>query len=147
DPALPPAAPARPAASPAAGTAAGPPVLLVEDETALRRLGTRVLERDGHAVLAADCAEAALALVEAGAAPCLLVSDVAMPGMDGIDLARAVRARFPALPVLLLSGYAERALDADFAAQGYRFLAKPFAPADLAREVAAALGRAAPAAA
>jgi len=50
----------------------------VEDEAPLRRLGTRVLERGGLAVQAADSAESALALVEAGASPALLVSDVAI---------------------------------------------------------------------
>lgn len=126
-----------PAAAPPAPAA---PVLLVEDETPLRQLGTRLLERAGHTVLAADSAESALALVEAGAAPAALVSDVAMPGQDGVELARRLRARWPALPVLLLSGYAERMLEGDLGAEGFRFLGKPFGAADLLREVAAALG-------
>ena len=118
------------------------PVLLVEDEAPLRRLGTRLLERSGHTVLAADCAEAALALVEAGAVPSLLVSDVAMPGADGVELARRLRQRWPALPVLLLSGYAETMLDRDLTAEGFRYLGKPFGPAELPAEVAATLGAA-----
>jgi two-component system cell cycle sensor histidine kinase/response regulator CckA len=125
---------------PDAAPAPGAPILLVEDEAPLRLLGTRLLERGGYPVLAADSAESALALVEAGAVPALLVSDVAMPGADGVALARRLRQRWPALPVLLLSGYAETMLDRDLAAEGFRYLAKPFGPAELLRDVAAALG-------
>ncbi|MDO9709340.1 ATP-binding protein [Paracraurococcus lichenis] len=121
------------------------PILLVEDEAPLRLLGTRLLERAGHGVLAADSAESALALLEEGARPAMLVSDVAMPGMDGLDLARRLRARWPALPVLLLSGYAERVIEEVPDIEGIRFLAKPFGAAELLREVAAALGPGAPA--
>jgi two-component system cell cycle sensor histidine kinase/response regulator CckA len=120
---------------PAAGT-----VVLVEDEDALRRLAERVLARAGHAVLPADSAEAALALLEAAARPAILVSDVAMPGMDGVALARGLRSRWPDLPVLLLSGYAEAALGADLAGEGFHFLAKPYAPAELLAALDAALG-------
>jgi two-component system cell cycle sensor histidine kinase/response regulator CckA len=57
-----------------------------------------------------------------------------------MDLARRLRQRWPALPVLLLSGYAEAMLERDPAAEGFRYLAKPFGPAELLRNVAAALG-------
>ena len=86
---------------------------------------------------AVDSAEAALALVEGeGPPPVALVSDVAMPGMDGLALARRLRSRWPALPVLLLSGYAEVTLGEDLEGQGIRFLAKPFEPAALVAAVA-----------
>jgi len=129
-----------PAALPeAAAPASGATVLLVEDEAALRLLGTRLLERAGYVVLAAESAEAALDLVQAGAVPSLLVSDVAMPGDDGIALARRLRQRWPGLPVLLLSGYAEAMLGGDVAVAGFRILGKPFRAADLLRDVAGAL--------
>ncbi|WP_165982124.1 ATP-binding protein [Dankookia rubra] len=124
---------------PAAAPVSGAPILLVEDEAPLRLLGTRLLERDGHTVLAADSAETALAMVEAGPEPGLLVSDVAMPGADGVELACRLRQRWPAMPVLLLSGYAETMLHRDLAADGFRYLGKPFGPAELLREVTAAL--------
>jgi two-component system cell cycle sensor histidine kinase/response regulator CckA len=114
-------------------------VLLVEDETPLRRVAERLLQRAGFAVQAADCAEVALELIEASGGarpPAALVSDVAMPGMDGLALARGLRARWPGLPVLLLSGYAEAMLDRDLAAEGIAFLAKPFAPSELPERVA-----------
>jgi two-component system cell cycle sensor histidine kinase/response regulator CckA len=147
--AVPPGPAAKPpaAASPAAEvplarppSAAGPArVLLVEDEAPLRRLATLVLQRAGHEVLAADCAEAALDLLEDAPPPAALVSDVAMPGMDGLELARALRARWPDLPILLLSGYAESALGRDFDAEGLRFLAKPYTPEELLAALDAAL--------
>lgn len=125
-------APAAPAAAPPA--AAGP-VLLVEDEAPLRRLAERALRRAGHDVAVAEDAETALELVEDGLVPGQLVSDVAMPGMDGVALARALRARFPGLPVLLVSGYAQSAVEAAPEAADIRFLAKPYSPADLVEAV------------
>ena len=125
-------------------TAASPPaaagrLVLVEDEDPLRRLAERVLSRAGHQVIAADCAESAVAQLEAAPRPALLVSDVAMPGMDGVALARALRQRWPDLPVVLVSGYAETALQADMAGEGFHFLAKPYAPAELLAALAVAL--------
>lgn len=128
------AGPPPPAGRTEAGTAGA--ILLVEDEATLRRLAQKILEREGHRVVAADCAEAALDLLtDAAAPPRALVTDVAMPGEDGLSLARRLRSRWPDLPVLLLSGYAEAMLDEPAEAAGMAFLAKPFAPADLAAAV------------
>jgi len=136
-----PAVPLPPPVAPLpAGTEAGPPVLLVEDEPPLLRLAARALRGAGFAVLTATSAEEALELLEGGApAPCALVSDVVMPGMDGLGLAALLRARHPGLPVLLVSGYAEAALGRDLAAEGLRLLPKPYALADLVTELRAIL--------
>jgi two-component system cell cycle sensor histidine kinase/response regulator CckA len=131
-------APAPAAAPPQA--ADGPPVLLVEDEPPLLRLAARALRGAGYHVLTASSAEEALELLEAsGPAPCALVSDVVMPGLDGLGLAAKLRARYPALPVLLVSGYAEAALGRDLAAEGIRLLPKPYGLADLVTELRAIL--------
>lgn len=115
-------------------------IMLVDDEAPLLRLSTRVLTGGGYRVQTADCAEAALELLEEAELPPLaLVSDVAMPGIDGLALARRLRARWPGLPVLLLSGYAESVLGEDLAGAGMGFLAKPYAPADLLAQLAALL--------
>lgn len=138
-PAEAPAAPAPVAPAPPAPPAPQLPVLLVEDESAIRRLSERALRRAGYEVQVAESGEEALALLDAATvAPCVLVSDVAMPGMNGLELARRARGRFPGLPVVLVSGYAEAALGADLPAERIRFLAKPYRPQELVALVGAA---------
>ncbi|HVC62555.1 MAG TPA: ATP-binding protein [Acetobacteraceae bacterium] len=136
-----PQAGAPPAETP--GLAAAPParaatarfVLLVEDEEPVRRLTERALQRAGWRVSAVDSAEAALEWLprpgDAGGPPCVLVSDIMLPGMDGTELVRAVRAVWPDLPAVLVSGYTDSALLGDLVAHGVSFLAKPFRLRDL----------------
>ena len=115
-------------------------VLLVEDEPPLLRLAARALRSAGFEVVTAACAAEALELLESsGTAPAALVSDVVMPGMDGLALAGQLRARWPGLPVLLVSGYAEAALGRDLAAEGLRLLAKPYGLSELVAELRALL--------
>ncbi|MEO3474520.1 ATP-binding protein [Roseomonas sp. CAU 1739] len=119
-------APMRPApATPS--PAAARRVLLVEDEAPLRRLAAHALKAAGHAVHEAEDADAALEAVEAGFVPEVLVSDMTMPGeMDGLALADALRGQWPDLSVVLVSGYAERAVGEGLADRGYAFIEKPF---------------------
>ena len=84
-------------------------VLLVEDLDIVREALASLLELDGHEVTAAGDGRAALDLVEGGAAFDLVISDVEMPRLDGVSLARALLARTPPLPVVLMTGYAEHA--------------------------------------
>jgi two-component system cell cycle sensor histidine kinase/response regulator CckA len=116
-------------------------ILLTEDEPALLRLASQALTQAGHTVLTAADGYTAIEMIESGAQPALLVSDVSMPGMDGVALARAARAICPGLPVLLLSGYAAATLAVDMAAEGWRFLAKPCHAEELRDAVAAALAK------
>ncbi|SHI81656.1 Response regulator receiver domain-containing protein, partial [Roseomonas rosea] len=111
-------------------------ILLVEDEAPLRRLAAVALERAGHRVTQAEDGNTALELIEDGLAPTAMVSDIAMPGMDGMALARAIRARRPHLPVILVSGYAEAALGQDMGRDNITFLPKPYRPAQLVEIVA-----------
>ncbi|MFB9972042.1 ATP-binding protein [Pseudoroseomonas cervicalis] len=137
------AAAPRPEAAPgpAATLAAPGRVLLVEDEAPLRRLAERALARDGWEVMAAEDAESALELLEGAAAPpALLVSDVVMPGMDGVALAARVRERLPGLPVLLVSGYAPSMVEHGLSGGAMQFLAKPYRPAELAAAARRAVG-------
>lgn len=101
------------------------PVLLVDDEPGLLRAARFGLQRAGFGVEVAFEAEEALARLAAGFAPCLLATDVTMPGMDGTELARAARDLRPDLPILLLSGYPASAVAPDLLGQGVQFLAKP----------------------
>ena len=116
-------------------------ILLVEDEPVLLRMGAQALRDAGHAVLTAEDGYAALELLEGGAQPGLIATDVSMPGMDGVALARAAAALRPGLPMLLLSGYAAAALAAELPAEGWHFLAKPFTSQALRDSVATALAK------
>ena len=95
-------------------------ILLVEDEPAVRALADRLLTRAGHEVRSAAAPSEALALAD-GAAPDLLVSDVMLPEMDGIEL----HARLE-----------------DAIARGEHFLQKPFGPAELLAKVREAAAKA-----
>ena len=83
----------------------------------------------GYAVRQVESAEAALALLDDGLVPDLLVTDHLMPGMTGTDLARHVQSRIGRVPTLIVSGYA----DVEGLARDYAHLPKPFRQADLAR--------------
>lgn len=107
-------------------------VLLVDDEEAVLRLTERALTRRGWTVLAADSANAALALVAAQTAAIdAVISDVVMPGMDGPRLVRELRQTRATLPVILVSGYAEESLRRELADSNGAFLAKPYALREL----------------
>jgi PAS domain S-box-containing protein len=115
-------------------------ILLVEDETHLRRLARQYLEKQGYKVLEAEDGAAALQIVDGYHGPIhLLLTDVVMPGMNGRELATNIAKLLPELRVLYMSGYSENAvghngtLDA-----GVNLLQKPFSlPAlrDRVREV------------
>ncbi len=83
-------------------------LLLVDDERAVRRFASRVLQQDGHIVHeAADGAEA-LELIEKKAVPVeLVVSDIIMPRLNGVELMKAIAATRPDIPVILMSAYAQ----------------------------------------
>jgi DNA-binding NtrC family response regulator len=82
-------------------------ILLVEDETGVRAFVKITLERFGYHVIEADTAEAALTLLNDYAPPVhLLLTDVVLPGMDGIELARQVTDQRPSTRVLYMTGYA-----------------------------------------
>lgn len=117
---------------------AGRRVLLVEDEPSVRAVFARGLERKGCVVTAAGDAMAALALLRDGEAFDVLVSDVMMPGIDGVELAFEAARMRPDMGIVLMSGYAELPRHRDADARGIRFLAKPFALAELVSAIATA---------
>jgi CheY-like chemotaxis protein len=121
-------------------------LLIAEDEDAVRALVARALMEDGHdVVVAADGAEAAETLEREGGRFDLLLSDIKMPVMDGIALALATARDFPALPVLLMTGYADQRERANGLHAIVRdVIAKPFSLAQLRSAVANALASARP---
>jgi PAS domain S-box-containing protein len=90
---------------------AGATILLAEDNPAVRASVRRVLERNQYRVLeAGDGRQALTVLAESGGGIHLVLADMVMPEMDGLELRRHLRAHYPRLPVLLMSGYSEEAI-------------------------------------
>jgi PAS domain S-box-containing protein len=117
-------------------------VLLVEDEDGVRRVARRTLELHGYRVLEAVDGAQAVELARTTPSIGLLLTDVMMPGMRGPEVAAAVHAVVPGLPVLYMSGHAEDVARVGLVDPSIQFLAKPFAPsrlADRVREVLAAV--------
>jgi signal transduction histidine kinase/CheY-like chemotaxis protein len=112
-------------------------LLVVEDQPEVRELAVSALRRAGHEVFEATDGDEALARFrERPTAVTLLVTDVVMPGMNGKELARQLRAVNPDLLVLFMSGYTHEILDQqELVGPGSAFLAKPFTPSALVRHV------------
>ncbi len=123
-------------------------VMLVEDEATVRHLLERVLTNAGYRVVAYPSGDDALAAMAAGgAAVDLLITDMVMPGRQGDEVAAAMRERDPSLKVLLISGHSQSSLLQGPLPLGFHFLAKPFVPHVLLRQVRSILdGTTAPAA-
>ncbi|SFP37824.1 hybrid sensor histidine kinase/response regulator [Sphingomonas rubra] len=128
------AEPLRTAARPAprSGSWGQGTVLLVEDEDMVRAVAERALVRQGYTVLTAENGEAALDLLATVDRPDLLISDVMMPVLDGPTMARRVREKYPDMPVLFMSGYAEEQLRRLIDIDHVRFMPKPFSVQQLA---------------
>jgi PAS domain S-box-containing protein len=106
--------------------------LVVDDEDLVRASTADMLAELGYDVVEASCAEDALSLLDGPAHVDVLVTDHMMPGMTGVELARAVRASRPGTNVLIISGYAE----VEGLAPELPRLAKPFRQNDLAESLA-----------
>ena len=112
-------------------------ILLVEDEDPVRLFATRALENKGYTILAADCAEEAMEIVEDFEGEIdLTITDVVMPQMDGPAFIAWLVERQPDTRVIYISGYAEDAFRATIAGdRPYDFLPKPFSLKELAVKV------------
>ena len=132
--------PLLPAAEPVLGGTET--ILLVEDERALREVVADMLEEMGYQVLAVGSGSQALTLLERGQSIDLLLSDMVMPGLSGLDLYRALRRRQPAMKGLIMTGYA-------LGGTGYEellqeemdWIQKPFQIDDLDAKIRAVLAR------
>lgn len=113
-------------------------VLIVDDEPLVRMVAVEILEELGYSVLEAEDAPSALRVLQSRPDVDLLITDVGLPnGMNGRQLADAVRSEKRDLPVLFVTGYAENAvLNHGHLDRGMQVLTKPFAADTLARRVA-----------
>ncbi len=107
-------------------------ILIADDEPAIRMLVASALTTEGYALLVAGSAAEALRLAAAHAGRIdLLLTDATMPGGSGIDLANALVAERPALPVIVMSGYTMDTLDVNGLEHPVVLVHKPFTPREL----------------
>jgi signal transduction histidine kinase len=129
------------ATAPPVGATHPATIILVEDETLVREIIARVLGRAGYTVLEAHDGEVALQMVRRHAGQIdLVITDVVMARLGGLELARRVADERPGLPILLMSGYNTEEMPADDPTIG--FLQKPFTPNALLQTVSALLANA-----
>jgi len=84
-------------------------LLIVEDDESVRTLCARAFERAGHRVdVAEDGAQGLECIAEAQGGYDIVVSDIRMPEMDGIEMAKAAAQKFPGLKIVLMTGYADQ---------------------------------------
>jgi CheY-like chemotaxis protein len=124
--------------SPASQTGAGAGVsaLVVDDEAPVRRFVARVLAREAYTVLEAADGLEALDLVKSGKGHVdVVVADIVMPRMNGVELMQALSLNYPDLPIILMSGYAAAALSELGIAPPCGILNKPFPAERLLAEV------------
>jgi two-component system, cell cycle sensor histidine kinase and response regulator CckA len=125
------------------GTASRSPatILVVDDEGWVRHLTARILRDAGHTVLEASSAEEALNSLEAAREVALVLADVVMPGMGGVQLADAIHERYPDQRVILMSAYAGELAKAGVRGAPLPILTKPFTAAQLTQKIDETLRR------
>jgi signal transduction histidine kinase/ActR/RegA family two-component response regulator len=114
----------------------GATILLVDDDSAVREVTASMLRELGYVILEVGSGGAALDLLD-GADVDLVVLDFAMPGMNGMEVAQQVHSKFPTLPVLFITGFADKVALGKVGDAG--IIKKPFLGDELANKVHAAL--------
>jgi len=109
-------------------------ILLAEDDNSIRGFLTRALERADHEVVACENGDDAIDALDQGPYD-LLLTDIVMPGADGIEVARVAAARQPGLRIMFITGFAAVALTAAQATPDAKVLSKPVHLRDLVNEV------------
>ena len=117
-------------------------ILLVDDDEAVREVTATMLRTSGYVVLEVGSGGAALDLLNGESNIDLAILDFAMPGMNGIEVARQIHSRFPNLPVLFITGYVDQSVLAEI--DEARIVKKPFVGEELATKVNAAILKASP---
>lgn len=102
----------------------GARILVVDDEEIVRRVVVRTLQRGGYDVLEADCGEIGIDMLKADPTIDMVLSDVMMPGISGVEVAQLTRSIKPTCAILLVTGYTDRQAEID--AMDVSVLSKPF---------------------
>ena len=113
-------------------------MLLVEDNRDVAMIATDYLEQCGCSVVKVESAEAAIETLNRREDIDLVFSDIAMPGMSGLELARFVRDHYPEIGIVLATGYSDKATRA--VEEGFRLIEKPYS-LDVMRESLTAMAR------
>ncbi|MGE5175574.1 MAG: response regulator [Hyphomicrobiales bacterium] len=125
----------------APGEATGRLVLVVDDEESIRCVAWEILRYLGYGVETVATGEAALEKLERGMRPDVILLDVVMPGIGGAETYSRIRAKHPTLPVVIVSGFTDRASAAALAREGVNaVLGKPFDIETLRRKLKEILG-------
>jgi signal transduction histidine kinase/CheY-like chemotaxis protein len=114
-------------------------ILLVDDDSAVREVTASILEEVGYVVLKVGSGGAALDLLDQNTKIDLVLLDFAMPGMSGVEVASHVQRKFPAVPILFLTGYADQSALGDIGEQ--RIIRKPFIDDELITKVDTTLAK------
>lgn len=99
-------------------------ILIVEDNSAIAEVTSSNMRTHGHEVLIAQDAQEALRILGSASTVDLVLSDIVMPGMNGVELAKEIKERFPSMPVILATGYSDAAKSAK--AEGFTIIPKPY---------------------
>jgi signal transduction histidine kinase len=129
--------PPAPARIGAAEAPRGSTILLIDDDNAVREVTRAILHELGHKVLEAGSGGAALDLIEREPKIDLMIADFAMPGMNGAEVARLAQAKRPTLPVLFVTGFADRTALAGISET--QIISKPFIDDEFVHKVRLAL--------
>src|SRR5512142_2985730 len=121
---------------------AAPKILVVDDEPSMRRYIATLLEVESYAVDTAESGEEAIARIQAGLIPDLVLLDVLMPGLDGLQTLEHLRRIQPQLKVIMLSCVSDTRKVAQAIRTGaLDYVTKPFQQVDLQEVIEQALGR------
>ena len=118
-------------------------ILVVEDDQAIRQMEARILGSAGYQVEAAATGDEALSRLKSGEPPHLVVLDVMMPGLSGLELSRSMKAdeRLSRVPVIFVTARSDaESMNAGFKAGGVLYLSKPFTRQKLLAMVGAVVG-------
>ena len=114
-------------------------ILVVDDEVELRTLLRKVLTRRGHDVIEAENGSVAISMVEQGEKLDVIITDIFMPDTDGIEVLRHLRAKYPELKIVVMSGGGNRVsrgyLPAATALGADHVIEKPFDPASVGEQI------------
>ena len=111
-------------------------ILFVEDEDAVRMVGTRGLKQKGFNVVDCVSAENALEHIEKGEKFDMMITDMVMPGMSGADLAKVMKEKQPDTLIILASGYSEEIARKELAGSSdFYFIGKPYSLGNLSKKV------------